>query len=75
MGWSQSDVARRLHFNSPTMISRYECGSRKMHAAFWELLCIKAMDERYYVHKRKTEIERHMNSRVYLSRLLNKNKE
>ncbi len=74
MGWSQYDVARLLHLNSSTMVSRYECGTRKMCAAFWELLCIKATDQRYNIHKRREEIERHRNSRVYVAKLLNKAK-
>ncbi len=72
MGWSQFDVARMLHLSSVTMVSRYECGRRNMHAAFWELLCIKASDQRFQVRKRREEIERHSNSRVYISKLLNK---
>lgn len=58
MGWSQLDVARRLHLTSPTMVSRYERGERAMHKAFWELLCIKASDEHCKVKARFDEIQR-----------------
>lgn len=74
MGWAQSDMARMLHLNSPTMISRYERGRRTMHPAFWELVCIKATDLRYNVNQRHQEIERHRVSRVYVSNLIKRAK-
>jgi transcriptional regulator with XRE-family HTH domain len=70
MGWSQFDVARKLHFGSVSMISRYERGTARMQPAFWELLCIKAVDEKFKVTERKAEILRHMNSRVFVKNLI-----
>jgi DNA-binding XRE family transcriptional regulator len=45
MGWSQGDMAKRLHLNSSTMISRYERDIRGMSPAAWELICIKAQHQ------------------------------
>jgi len=70
MGWSQLDVARRLHLTSSTMVSRYERGERAMHAAFWELLCIKASDERCKVKARFDEINRRKVSVMFVNELL-----
>jgi transcriptional regulator with XRE-family HTH domain len=70
MGWSQLDVARRLHLNSATMVSRYERGERQMHGAFWELLCIKACDERDKVKARFEEIERRKGSVMFVNQLI-----
>lgn len=69
MGWSQLDVARRLHLNSPTMVSRYERGERAMHEAFWELLCIKASDERCKVKERFDDINRRKVSVMFVKNL------
>jgi transcriptional regulator with XRE-family HTH domain len=70
MGWSQQDMANRLHLSSPTMISRYERGERMMNAAFWELLCIKAQDERCKVKERFEEIQRRLGSVSFVNGLL-----
>lgn len=70
MGWSQLDMSRRLHLKSPTMISRYERGDQVMNEAFWELLCIKAQDERCRVKARREEIARRQNSVMYVNKLM-----
>ena len=69
MGWSQLDVARRLHLNSPTMVSRYERGERAMHEAFWELLCIKASDESCKIKARFDDIDRRKVSVMFVNEL------
>ena len=70
MGWSQLDMAKRLHLGSSTMVSRYERGERQMNMAFWELLCIKAQDERCRVKDRFEEINRRQVSVMFVNQLL-----
>lgn len=41
-----------------------------MHPAFWELLCIKAVDERCKVKSRFDEIERRKGSMLFINKLL-----